>query len=46
MGAIYSGLVSSDHECMTDQEAKEKLRAGMHIMIREATCAKNLKPKT
>jgi adenine deaminase len=39
---IASG-VSSDHECTTAQEAQEKLRAGMHIMIREGTGAKNLK---
>ncbi|UCD31730.1 MAG: adenine deaminase [Desulfobacterales bacterium] len=39
---IASG-VSSDHECTTAQEAQEKLRAGMHIMIREGTGAQNLK---
>ena len=35
--------IASDHECMTAQEAKEKLMSGMHIMIREGTGAKNLK---
>ncbi len=41
--AYIAAGVSSDHECTTAQEAEEKLRAGMHIMIREGTCAKNLK---
>jgi adenine deaminase len=35
--------ISSDHECTTVQEAEEKLRAGMHIMIREGTGARNMK---
>jgi len=38
---IASGI-SSDHECTTAREAREKLMAGMHIMIREGTGAKNL----
>ena len=32
----------SDHECTTLAEAKEKLQAGMHILIREGTTARNL----
>jgi adenine deaminase len=32
----------SDHESRTGGEAREKLRAGMHILIREGTQAKNL----
>lgn len=35
--------IQSDHECTNLDEAKEKLRLGMHIMIREGTTAKNLK---
>ncbi|MCK5578693.1 MAG: adenine deaminase, partial [Planctomycetes bacterium] len=35
--------ITSDHECTTRAEAREKLQAGMHIMIREGTAAKNLK---
>ena len=38
---IASG-VSSDHECTTPEEAIEKLRLGMYIMIREGTAAKDL----
>ncbi|MGD2104968.1 MAG: adenine deaminase [Anaerolineae bacterium] len=33
----------SDHECTTPEEMKEKLRTGMHVFIREATGAKNLR---
>ena len=38
---IASG-VKSDHECTTPDEAKEKLRLGMYLMIREGTAAKDL----
>lgn len=41
--AYLSAGISSDHECTTFKEAEEKLRAGMHIMVREGTGAKNLK---
>ncbi len=41
--AYIAAGVSSDHECTNIQEAKEKLMAGMYIMIREGTGAKNLK---
>ncbi len=34
--------ISSDHECVSAEEAMEKLSCGMHIMIREGTGAKNL----
>lgn len=40
--AYIAAGVQSDHECTTGQEAKEKLAAGMHIMIRQGTGAKNL----
>ena len=39
---IASGI-ASDHECTTVEEAREKLRMGMTIFIREATNAHNLK---
>lgn len=41
--AYVGAGISSDHECMTVEEASEKLRAGMMIFIREATNAHNLK---
>ena len=34
--------IGSDHECTSLEEAREKLRNGMHIMIREGSAAKNL----
>ena len=40
--AYASAGIQSDHECTTEQEAREKLMAGMYIMIRQGTCAKNL----
>ncbi len=43
LNAYASAGISSDHECTTADEAMEKLRLGMHIMIREGTGAKNLK---
>jgi adenine deaminase len=41
--AYVSAGIKSDHECTDVAEAREKLRAGMYIMIREGTAAKNLK---
>jgi adenine deaminase len=38
---IIAGL-GSDHECTNVKEAIEKLRKGMHIMIRQGTHEKNL----
>ena len=35
--------INSDHECTTLEEAREKLRLGMYVMIREGTTARNLK---
>jgi adenine deaminase len=42
LNAYLAAGISSDHECTTAAEASEKLSAGMHIMIREGTGAKNL----
>jgi adenine deaminase len=33
---------STDHECTTLAEAREKLQAGMHVLIREGTAERNL----
>jgi len=41
--AYISAGIRSDHESSDIQEAREKLRAGMFVMIREGTAAKNLK---
>lgn len=42
LSAYVAAGIRSDHECTTAAEAAEKLRAGMHIMIREGTTARNL----
>jgi len=34
--------IGSDHECTTAEEAREKLRLGLHIMIREGSQARDL----
>jgi adenine deaminase len=38
---VFAGI-GSDHECTTLEEAREKMRMGMRIMIREGSAAKNL----
>jgi adenine deaminase len=43
LNAYIAAGIGSDHECTGREEAREKLRLGMHIMIREGTQAKNLK---
>jgi adenine deaminase len=42
LNAYLVGGPRSDHECTTLEEAREKLRKGMRILIREASTAKNL----
>ncbi len=42
LNAYVAAGVRSDHECTELDEAREKLRRGMHIMIREGTTARNL----
>ncbi|WP_346939355.1 adenine deaminase [uncultured Clostridium sp.] len=39
---ILSG-VRTDHECSSKEEALEKIKLGMYILIREGSAAKNLK---
>lgn len=40
----YAALgISTDHECVTADEARDKLRAGMKILIREGSAAKNFR---
>lgn len=40
--AYIAAGITSDHECTSADEAREKLRQGMYIMIREGSAAKNL----
>ncbi|MGD2206401.1 MAG: adenine deaminase [Anaerolineae bacterium] len=42
LNAYVAAGVRSDHECTALEEAREKLRRGMHILIREGTTARNL----
>jgi len=41
--AYLTAGIRSDHECITPKEAKEKLKNGMWIMVREGSTARNLK---
>jgi adenine deaminase len=42
LGAYISAGIMSDHESVALNEAAEKLRRGMHVMIREGSSEKNL----
>lgn len=42
LNAYVATGIGSDHECTTVEEALEKLRLGMYILIRDATNAHNL----
>ena len=43
LNAYVAAGIRSDHECSELEEAREKMRLGMHIMIREGTLAKNMR---
>jgi adenine deaminase len=43
LNAYLVAGIESDHECTKREEAEEKLRLGMWLMIREGTAARNLK---
>jgi adenine deaminase len=41
---VYRAVgIRNDHECVTAQEAKERLRRGMYVMLREGSVAKDVK---
>ena len=42
LSAYVASGISSDHECTSVEEAREKLRLGMTLYLREATNARNL----
>ncbi len=44
LNAYVAAGIGSDHECTSVEEALEKLRLGMYILVREATNAHNLGP--
>ena len=43
LDAYLSAGILSDHECLTPEEATEKLRRGMWVFMREGSAARNLK---
>jgi len=44
LNAYLAAGIHSDHESTTLEEGREKLRRGMHLMIREGSSEKNLEP--
>ncbi len=40
-GVLGQVIISTDHECFTKEEASDKLKYGMKILIREGSAAKN-----
>lgn len=42
LSAYLLGKITSDHECCSAEEALEKLRRGMYLMIRQGATARNL----
>ncbi len=42
LNAYVAAGILSDHESVSEEEAREKLRLGMRIMIREGSAARNL----
>ncbi len=44
LNAYVAAGIQSDHECTTVEEAREKLRLGLTIFIREGTTTHNLRP--
>jgi adenine deaminase len=42
LNAYAAAGIRSDHEALTDEEGRERLRAGMWLLIREASMARNL----
>jgi adenine deaminase len=44
LNAYITAGIQSEHECTTIEEAREKLRAGLTIFIREGTTTRNLLP--
>jgi adenine deaminase len=42
LNAYVAAGIGSDHECVTVEEAREKLARGLYVLIREATNAHNL----
>lgn len=44
LNAYAASGIGSEHECTTVEEAREKLRLGLTIFVREGTTTRNLRP--
>ncbi len=44
LNAYIAAGINSDHESLSGEEALEKLRKGMYLMIREGSAGKDMKP--
>jgi len=42
LNAYFLAGIHTEHECSTAEEARERLRRGFHVMLREGSAAKNL----
>jgi adenine deaminase len=42
LNALRIAGITTDHECSTAEEARERLRRGFYVMLREGSAAKNL----
>lgn len=42
LAAYVASGIGSDHECISAAEAREKLRLGLHVMVREGSQTRNL----
>ncbi len=42
LNAYFIAGIHTDHECSTDAEARERLRRGFHVMLREGSVTKDL----
>ncbi|UCF78740.1 MAG: adenine deaminase [Candidatus Eiseniibacteriota bacterium] len=42
LNAYVAGGIKSDHESVSLEEAREKLRVGLHVMLREGSASRNL----
>ncbi|MGC7871026.1 adenine deaminase [Desulfosporosinus sp. SYSU MS00001] len=43
LNAYYRAGIHTEHECSTVEEARERLRRGFYVMLREGSAAKNLR---
>ena len=44
LDAYVSAGITTDHECQTAEELREKVRKGMYVMLRQGTACRNVLP--